>query len=498
MLTLPSDTAAYQPRQPLETDFYRLFREHFDTFRACYPERYARQFGFWRPVIATAVNHFLKCGDLQHGFARVRCPDCHHEFFVAFSCKQRCICPSCAQKRTLLFGLHVAEDICRPVPHRQFVWTIPKRLRIFFRFHRGLLNRLPPLAWETILEVYHALLGPDAIPGGVLAIQTFGTLIHFHPHLHGLITDGAYSPTGQFLPLPVNLTHEPFLRLWEQKVFHLLLEEGRIEPSLIDQIRCWRHSGFNVDRSVRLQAGDTAGIERLAQYMARSPFSLSRLLRITPDGKVIYRAEKEHCQRYPEPVSEDLFGGVSRNFQVFEPLDFLAELTQHIPNKGEHLIRYYGCYSNKARGVHAKLVAAAPAAVVTQPAIATSPKLVRRRWAMLIQRIYHVNPLLCPKCGGTMKIISFIEARQDDVLRKILQHCGLWHDPPTRAPPKPGHGSRPVRAIAEPESGFSYEADPDFLEHTCREQSGQLDTCREQSGQLDTCREQSGQLELPW
>jgi hypothetical protein len=38
--------------------------------------------------------------------------------------------------------------------------------------------------------------------------------------------------------------------------------------------------------------------------------------------------------------------GPSRNFQVFDPLDFLAEVTQHIPNAGEHLIRYYGWYSN--------------------------------------------------------------------------------------------------------------------------------------------------------
>ena len=73
----------------------------------------------------------------------------------------------------------------------------------------------------------------------------------------------------------------------------------------VDQIRSWRHSGFNVDRSVRLQAGDSSGIERLAQYMARSPFSLSRLLRITPDGKVLYKSDKDHCQRYPKPASED-------------------------------------------------------------------------------------------------------------------------------------------------------------------------------------------------
>ncbi|MCE9553201.1 MAG: transposase [Planctomycetes bacterium] len=484
--------AVYRTRRPLKSPFHKLIRERFDDFRAAYAERYARTFGYWRPAIGRAVAEFLKCGDLQHGFARVRCPDCRHEFFVPFSCKQRCICPSCHQKRTLLFGQHVAEDVCKPVPHRQFVWTIPKRLRIFFRFHRNLLHRLPKLAWETITEVYGSLLGLDVRPGGIIAIQTFGTLIHFHPHLHALVTDGAFASDGRFLPLPANLTHEPFLRLWQHKVFRLLLDEGRIEPSLVAQISSWRHSGFNVDRSVRLEASNRKGIEHLAQYMARSPFSLARLLRITPDGKVIYRAEKDHCQSFPKPASEDLFGGISRNFQVFDPLDFIAEVTQHIPNKGEHLIRYYGAYSNKARkgcGRAAPVLAGeAPAEPSPVPpgegSVPTcrdagegAPEVdtlhrARRRWAMLIQRNYEADPLLCPKCGGTMKVISFIEARQAEVLEKILRHCGLWADPPPRAPPPCSPGL--LTGAADPDSRRTIEPDldfEDFEEHRHRERA---------------------------
>ena len=41
------------------------------------------------------------------------------------------------------------------------------------------------------------------------------------------------------------------------------------------------------------------------------------------------------------------------------------------------------------------------------------------RWAALIQRVYEVDPLKCPKCGGAMKIISFIEKHQADVIEKI-------------------------------------------------------------------------------
>ena len=43
-----------------------------------------------------------------------------------------------------------------------------------------------------------------------------------------------------------------------------------------------------------------------------------------------------------------------RNFALFPVLDWIAEITTHIPNKGEQLIRYYGAYSNASRGKRRK------------------------------------------------------------------------------------------------------------------------------------------------
>ena len=51
----------------------------------------------------------------------------------------------------------------------------------------------------------------------------------------------------------------------------------------------------------------------------------------------------------------------------------------------------------------------------------------------LIQKIYEVDPLTCPKCSGKMKVISVIE--DEDVIKKILKHLGLW-DRKTRSPPQ--------------------------------------------------------------
>jgi hypothetical protein len=53
------------------------------------------------------------------------------------------------------------------------------------------------------------------------APHTFGQVLHFHPHLHALVTDGAFAPDGTFIPLP-ELDRELFEKLWQQQVFDLL------------------------------------------------------------------------------------------------------------------------------------------------------------------------------------------------------------------------------------------------------------------------------------
>ena len=67
----------YRPRDPQASDLWRLLDEHFASFQQVYDERYQANYGYWRPIVQQSVAAFLKCGDLQEGFARVRCPDCY-------------------------------------------------------------------------------------------------------------------------------------------------------------------------------------------------------------------------------------------------------------------------------------------------------------------------------------------------------------------------------------------------------------------------------------
>ena len=118
--------AIYRPRRPWASPLWRVLDRHFDEFQRVYDERYQKRYGFWRPVIARTVEKFLACGDLREGFARVRCQRCRYELVVAFSCRRRCLCPSCHQKRALIMADHIAHNLGAPVPHRQFVLAVPR------------------------------------------------------------------------------------------------------------------------------------------------------------------------------------------------------------------------------------------------------------------------------------------------------------------------------------------------------------------------------------
>jgi hypothetical protein len=314
---------------------------------------------------------------------------------------------------------------------------MPKRLRIYFRYDRDLLKELPKLGWEVIKEIYQTVFErDDVVPGMVGTVQTFGQLAHFHPHIHAIVTDGAFSKDGTFIPLP-EMAVEPFLKLWEKRVFALLLKRDKITPEIVKQMRSWQHSGFSVHKKVRIVESDPEGLENLIQYIARCPFSLSRMIKITEAGQVIYKTEHNSCRRFPDPASDNLKSGVSRNFQIFDPLDFLAEVTQHIPEPRAHTIRYFGWYSNKARGVRAKQARKQDKEeAVIDGEDTPYRKVCRSRWAALIKKVYETDPLLCPKCGAEMKFIAFIERKdQPDVIEKILKHCNLWHEPERSLPP---------------------------------------------------------------
>ncbi len=121
---------------------------------------------------------------------------------------------------------------------------------------------------------------------------------------------------------------------------------------------------------------------------------------------------------------------IHRNFEVFSPCDFIAAITQHIPDKSFQLVRYYGWYSNKMRGQRDKRGAeeAQSVANTAVEAIDVSEHKSRRipsaKWRELILKVWEADPLLCPRCSHEMRIVALLEERAE--IERIIRHLGLW------------------------------------------------------------------------
>jgi len=416
---------AYRPRKPKASPLWQCLSRHFDAFLKNYEQHFQPRYGFLRPIIPEVVNKFLDCGDLERGFARVRCDHCKHEYLLAFSCKGRWFCPSCHQKKVQLFSVLLTETILFPVPHRHFTLAIPKMLRPYFRFDRDLLKDLCRIAHECLVEYMRTTLGlPDGLPGIVMAIHTFGASLDFHPHLHALVADGLFVREGLFHVMAA-VSLKPLEDLFQARVITFLAEKGLLPPERARMLRGWVHSGFNVYRSRRVQPDEREDLERLAQYIIRNPFSVEKMQVNQPGGPIIYRSGMNEIHRNFSATGGSAFGG-----EVFNPCDFIAAITQHIPDKSFQLVRYYGWYSNKMRGQRCKrAIAESQAAVGTAAEVIDVSEHEPRRipsakWRELIKKVWEADPLLCPRCLREMRIVGLIDERA--VIERILCHLGLW------------------------------------------------------------------------
>jgi len=121
---------AYQRRQPERTAAYQIVQHHLETWLSTTREAYPDE----NPIayyVEDDLRKFLQCGILAYGFARVRCETCAENFLVAYSCKGRGICSSSNSKRMFETAIYRVEHRFPQFPVRQWVITLPKRLRYF-------------------------------------------------------------------------------------------------------------------------------------------------------------------------------------------------------------------------------------------------------------------------------------------------------------------------------------------------------------------------------
>jgi hypothetical protein len=486
----------YARRRPERTALYKIIARHFETWLA------ERSLGE-HPVAVHVEEEFrayLRCGILSFGFARARCGTCGHDFLVAFSCKGRGVCPSCNGRRMAQAAAHLVDHVIPPVPVRQWVISVPKRLRwhlaerpeavsaltnIFISEVERLVQATAGVEFTRSEQAAHSRKGTDSPRiGAVSFLHRFGSALNHHVHLHACITDGVFCRTATsdqadasvaFLPsrpiTPADL--EALTERVRRRLIRWYKRRGFLDAEAAADLLAWNPSGFSIDASVRISLDDRdvpsfyKSLEHLLRYCARPAFAIERLAVIDGrDGRpdrVCYtlprhkRGQWIGRGRTQKSTTPDMQGVVN-----LSATDLLDRLTDLVPPPRKHRHRYHGVFAphhplrplvtamaigNVGRGLArfsepaTKKVpvplapgpgqAAADAGADTEPQ-KRSHDTSRIAWAKLLAKIAEAFPLVCPVCGGDIRLIAFIV--DPGPIRKILAHVGEPVEPPPVSP----------------------------------------------------------------
>jgi len=158
----------------------------------------AENAGKWFPsYVRREFESYLRCGDPTEGFAWLRCGDCDHNRIVPFSCKGRGFCPSCGGRRMAERAARWTEELFPEVAVRQYVLTLPWRVRWLVARRPVLARGILHLALREVFGWYKRkarLMGlMESRCGSVTVVQRFGSALNLNVHFHVLAMDGCYA-----------------------------------------------------------------------------------------------------------------------------------------------------------------------------------------------------------------------------------------------------------------------------------------------------------------
>ena len=478
----PAPRRRYERRRPEKTPLHKIISENLASWLGWRDEAE-------RPVpgyVEEELRGYLECGILCFGFGRALCTGCGQGFVIAFSCKGRGVCPSCNGRHMAQTAAHLVDHVIPPVPVRQWVISVPKRLRGFLADRPAAVAALTRIFIEEIERLLGAAAGvtsdasaPAAARprlGAVSFLHRFGSALNHHVHLHVCATEGVFVPPADgarcdtppaFLPArPIN---QADLAALTERVRRRVIRWFRLtrllDTAAAADMLTWENSGFSVDASVRITLIDRdvpsyfQSLEHLLRYCARPPFALERLfVSRGADGQIArirYVLPRHKAANWVGPSRSRKSTRPGANGVVdLSPFEFLDRLADLVPPPRKHRHRYHGVFApnhklrravtslaignvgkrgDAATGGHGGDGHATEGCCDANPSHKPrSHDTSRIAWAKLMARVGEDFPLECPNCGGDVRLIAFIT--EPGPIRKILIYLGEPLEPPPVSP----------------------------------------------------------------
>ena len=391
---------------------------------------------------------------------------------------------------------HLVDEVFPDVPVRQWVLSLPMRLRYRLAWDHDLCRAVMGRALRAILGFLRRRARDAAIrdgrSGAVAIVQRFGGALNLNVHLHALVLDGVFTRGGDAVDFHANPGLDTgdvadVLATVKAHVTRLLAQRGEdaddagggtVDPCAEDAPalaglaaaavqgrvalgdragarvhqdgdplaaapvpprpgRCHaHHHGFDLHAELCVPADRRDRLERLCRYVLRPPVAQERL-HLTAAGNVRLTLKRPWAD--------------GTTHLEFEPLDLLARLAALTPRPRINLVLYHGAWrglvvrfeqpahSGPGVAVYSEAEAAGALTDAAEQAsgAVSPPPADNHHWAELMRRSFGIDVLACPRCGGRLALIAIIE--DPAVIGRILRHLRLpatIPEPcPARSPP---------------------------------------------------------------
>jgi len=325
-----------------------------DVFR-CFAEDYVSRYGAkLLPSHRRAIQDISACRTQALGGHMYQCDHCGHALFAWHSCKNRS-CPKCHAEQTRLW-LEQRQAQMLPVPYFHIIATVPEELRAACRANqRELYALLMRASAEAVLELARDKRYCGGQVGILAVLHTWTQQLHYHPHVHCLVTGGGLADAGA-LWLPTRKAFfvpvKALSRLIRGK-FRAGLKERC--PDLAVPPLLWRHEW--VVHCVPWSTGAKGVLDYLARYAFRIAVANCRLTALDDQGVTFSYKDRSRSQWRTCRLSGE---------------EFMRRFLQHVLPRNFHKIRYFGLWHPAHRAQLERVRVAlqlAPGTSALQPAL---------------------------------------------------------------------------------------------------------------------------------
>src|SRR5882724_5925834 len=305
------------------------------------------------------------------------------EFF--HPCKSRS-CPSCGHRATILWQREQWASL-PDIPYAGIVLTMPNVLWPIFRTNRHLLHDLPVLGATVVQQWVKAKYGVRVLL--MVVPHSFGRHLTFNAHLHMLVSAGGLNESDGRWIASLHFDKRALMHMWRYAVINYVRTALRanvlatdsspsaLKALLVTQYERW----WNIDID---QFKSKAHFLRYAgRHVRRPPIAQRRFTKITDMEVQFWTKDLREKRR------------VITRYSIEE---FVAALADHVPDRYQHAIRYFGLLAPGSK----KKTSAALFTFLKQK---KRPRPKRLSWRISIRRDFNRDPLL-DKDGRTMRWIG--------------------------------------------------------------------------------------------